>query len=98
MSYPTPKEQDSILSESYQSFSTASTKTQSKISFTRSGLTDLQVTSDEITTPDDLLKGYQVKLIALSSCIGSGLFISSASMISSAGPGGTVIGYLLLLY
>lgn len=98
MSYPTPKkEQDSILSESYQSFSTASTKNPIKnFIYSFRVNRDLQVTSDEITTPDDLLKGYQVKLIALSSCIGSGLFISSASMISSAGPGGTVIGYFIV--
>lgn len=50
----------------------------------------------DVLTPEDSLRNYQIKLIALSSCIGSGLFISSASMISSAGPAGTVIGYSIV--
>ncbi|KAI5948816.1 HIP1 [Candida theae] len=50
----------------------------------------------DVLTPEDSLRGYQIKLIALSSCIGSGLFISSASMISSAGAAGTVIGYSIV--
>ncbi|CAI5757097.1 unnamed protein product [Candida verbasci] len=56
---------------------------------------DLEADYD-VTTPEDNLKDYQVKLIALASCIGSGLFISSASMISSAGPANTVIGYAVI--
>ncbi|KAG5420964.1 HIP1 [Candida metapsilosis] len=51
---------------------------------------------EEVLTPEDGLRGYQIKLIALSSCIGSGLFISSATMIATAGAAGTVIGYSLV--
>lgn len=50
----------------------------------------------EVITPEDTLKPYQVNLIALASCIGSGLFISSGSIISSAGAGGAVVGYLIV--
>lgn len=57
---------------------------------------DLEVGYDDITTPDDLLKDYQVKLIALATCIGGGLFVSSAAAISSAGSGGTLVGYAIV--
>ncbi|KAK6463937.1 histidine permease [Scheffersomyces coipomensis] len=45
---------------------------------------------------EDGLPDYQVKLIALSSCIGSGLFISSADAIATAGPAGCIIGYIII--
>ncbi|KAK6203231.1 histidine permease [Scheffersomyces amazonensis] len=45
---------------------------------------------------EDGLPEYQVKLIALSSCIGSGLFISSADAIATAGPAGCLIGYIII--
>ncbi|RCK64126.1 General amino-acid permease GAP1 [Candida viswanathii] len=57
---------------------------------------DLEVGYEDITTPDDLLKDYQVKLIALATCIGGGLFVSSAAAISSAGAGGTLVGYSIV--
>jgi len=52
----------------------------------------------KITTLDDNLKDYQVKLIALGSCIGSGLFISSAQAIATAGPAGCLIGYSIVAF
>ncbi|KAI3403761.2 HIP1 [Candida oxycetoniae] len=52
----------------------------------------------EVLTPEDNLRPYQVKLIALASCIGSGLFISSSSVISEAGPGGAIIGYVIVAF
>lgn len=54
---------------------------------------DLEIGGADVVTPEDTLKEYQVKLIAIASCIGSGLFISSAAVLSSAGPAGTMIGY-----
>ncbi|EMG46080.1 Nitrogen-sensing and cell-morphology modulator, general aminoacid permease, putative, partial [Candida maltosa Xu316] len=57
---------------------------------------DLEVGFEDISTPEDSLKDYQVKLIALSSCIGSGMFVASASAISAAGAGGTVLGYCVI--
>lgn len=50
----------------------------------------------DVALLEDSLKEYQVKLIALSGCIGSGLFISSATALSSAGPAGVVIGYTII--
>ena len=57
---------------------------------------DLEVGYDDISTPDDSLKDYQVRLIALATCIGGGLFVSSAQAISSAGAGGTLVGYAIV--
>ncbi|EAZ63114.1 histidine permease [Scheffersomyces stipitis CBS 6054] len=60
---------------------------------------DLEVGKEiQITTLDDNLRDYQVKLIALGSCIGSGLFISSASALSTAGPAGCIIGYVIVAF
>lgn len=50
----------------------------------------------DVALLEDYLSEYQVKLIALSGCIGSGLFISSATALSTAGPGGVVIGYSII--
>ncbi|KAI5950968.1 HIP1 [Candida jiufengensis] len=50
----------------------------------------------EVLTPEDNLKVYQVKLIALASCIGSGLFISSGSVIATAGAAGSFLSYFII--
>ncbi|KAG7660663.1 HIP1 [[Candida] subhashii] len=105
MSYTESKKEDNYSLSSLQiqetktpTSTTTTTKSSPVSSFFKSFKLnkDLEVGGADIITPEDTLKEYQVKLIAIASCIGSGLFISSAAVLSSAGPAGTVIGYCIV--
>ncbi|KAI5966785.1 HIP1 [Candida pseudojiufengensis] len=76
----------------------SSTKENSFVSFFKSFqiVNKNNISNVEVLTPEDNLKVYQVKLIALASCIGSGLFISSGSIIATAGALGSFLSYFIV--
>ncbi|EXJ81796.1 hypothetical protein A1O1_07861 [Capronia coronata CBS 617.96] len=41
------------------------------------------------------LKSHHIQLLAISGVIGTGLFVGTASVLASAGPGGLLIGYII---
>jgi amino acid transporter len=98
-----PKESSSVSSFAIDATDTSSENSRGFRSFCKSfklsppgSTSNGDIEKGEVYSLEDNLKEYQVRLIALSGCIGSGLFISSASALSTAGPGGCVIGYTII--